>query len=74
MECVSKTSVQLTHMAKVRSRLHLRLNKELESNAIVCSTGECKCLLVYIRRNAVLRNNHNFAPSGGGRIRKLLKC
>ena len=72
-ERVFKTSGQLLHMDTVRSRFLLRLNKELESNALVCSTGECKMrdyavgLFVNIRFHTVLRNNnHNFKPSRGG--------
>ena len=67
MECVFKTSGQLTYMDKIRSRLLLRLNKEFESNALVCSKGEYKMrgyavgLLVDTRLNDVLlNNNQNF--------------
>ena len=81
MECVFKTLGQLLHVDRIRSKLLLRLNKELESNALVCYTGECKMrdnavvLFVNIRLNGVLRNNnHNVRLSRGGRNRKLLKC
>ena len=81
MECVFNTSRQLLHVDTVRSIFLLLLNKELESNALVCSMGECKMrdyamgLFVNIHLHAVFRNNsHNFMPSRRGRNKKLLKC